>query len=105
MMLVFPQNGGSASIVLSSQSPQRVVLRGPRGGTRVLTVTVVEIGDDDVNLTFDFGAETPADPSEASGAHSRPEWEGKTDRAIDKFKRIAEKAIDKVKQAVKKVRD
>jgi len=31
--------------------------------------------------------------------------EGKTDQAIGKFKQVAEKAVDKVEQAVKKVRE
>ncbi len=31
--------------------------------------------------------------------------EGKTDQAVGKVKQVAEKAVDKVKQAVKKLRD
>jgi uncharacterized protein YjbJ (UPF0337 family) len=45
---------------------------------------------------------------EAAGAltgNDKLRAEGKTDQAVGKVKQIAEKAIDKVEQAVKKVRE
>jgi uncharacterized protein YjbJ (UPF0337 family) len=45
---------------------------------------------------------------EAAGAltgNDKLRAEGKTDQAIGKVKQVAEKAIDKVEQAVKKVRE
>ena len=42
-MLVFSQNGGSTSMVLSRQSQNPMVIQGRHGGTRLLTVTVLAI--------------------------------------------------------------
>jgi uncharacterized protein YjbJ (UPF0337 family) len=45
---------------------------------------------------------------EAAGAltgNDKLREEGKTDQAVGKVKQIAEKAVDKVEQAVKKVRE
>jgi len=45
---------------------------------------------------------------EAAGAltgNDKLRAEGKTDQAIGKVKQVAEKAVDKVEEAVKKVRD
>ena len=45
---------------------------------------------------------------EAAGAltgNDKLRAEGKTDQAVGKVKQVAEKAIDKVEQAVKKVRE
>ena len=37
--------------------------------------------------------------------HDKLRSEGKTDQAIGKVKQVSEKAVDKVRQAVKKVRE
>ena len=45
---------------------------------------------------------------EAAGAltgNDRLRAEGRTDQAVGKVKQVAEKTVDKVKQAVKKLRD
>jgi hypothetical protein len=54
MMLVFSQNGGSTSMVLSRRSQEPVVIQGTRGGTRLLTVTVLEIDGAEVILNLDL---------------------------------------------------
>jgi hypothetical protein len=52
-------------MVLSRRSQNPVVIQGTRGGTRLLTVTVLEIDGAEVILNLDLDAEIPADPSQA----------------------------------------